>query len=71
MRHAPSPVPSRLRWRPPQPCGHGEYGVIGKVAEAHKVMMLARIEDDPNDDAAPFGVVEGVEHNRVRERVGA
>ena len=33
-------------------------------------MMLARIEDDPNDDAAPFGVVEGVEHNRVREGVG-
>ena len=32
-------------------------------------MMLARIEDDPNDDAAPFGRVESVENDRVREGV--
>ena len=33
-------------------------------------MMLARIEDDPNDDAAPFGCIESIENDRVREGVG-
>src|SRR5271166_3038961 len=46
------------------------YGV-GEVAELYEVMTFARVEDDPDCDAAPVGGVKRVENYRVRERIPA
>jgi hypothetical protein len=43
--------------------------VVGEVAELDEVMALARVEDDPDRDPTALGVVEGVEHSRICERV--
>ena len=42
--------------------------VVGEVAELDEVMTLARVENDSNVDAAPYGRVERVEHDRVRNQ---
>ncbi len=43
--------------------------VVGKVAQPDKVMTFARVENDPDNDAAPIGGVERVENDWVCESV--
>jgi hypothetical protein len=44
--------------------------IIRKIAEAHEVVPLMRIKNDPNHDAAPFGRIQGFDHRAVSERIG-
>ncbi len=44
--------------------------VVGEVAKLREIMMLSRIENDPDHDSAALRVVERVERDRVREGVG-
>ena len=44
--------------------------VVRKIAELDEVMPFARIEHDPDHDAAALGSVERVDDDRLRERSG-
>ena len=41
-----------------------------EVAELDEVMPLPRVQDDPDIDAAPIGIVQRVKHDAVCEGVG-